>query len=142
MKTLTIAEFKALLASNDWQQKQEHEVLHCIPFVEGLACKTSTFDGFEIKYLEYFSYDKNGSDLLDIVIQDEVWMIEGISSVVDESGKRLKMHELTGYLTSYFSHIDYYTIVNANTSAWKYLHLKATTFFNRLTEKFFGAMNA
>ena len=127
MKTISIAEFKTLVARNDWQREQDHEVVERldrqveewdeenesldlidIPHVWGWAAKTSTLDGIKITYTEGFNYDECDPDSLSTGTegQDDVWSVEG-AVVVDEDGDELNAHELADYLDSDFSSIDY-----------------------------------
>lgn len=127
MKTISIAEFETLVARNDWQREQDHEVVERldrqveewdeenesldlidIPHVWGWASKTSTLDGIKITYTEGFNYDEYNPDSLFTGTegQDDVWSIEGVV-VVDEDGDELSAHELADYLNSDFSSIDY-----------------------------------
>ena len=127
MKTISIAEFETLVARNDWQREQDHEVVErldrqveewdeengsldliYIPHVWGWASKTSTLDGIKITYTESFSYDECDPDSLSTGTegQDDVWSVEGVA-VVDEDGEELNAHELADYLDSYFSKIDF-----------------------------------
>lgn len=127
MKTISIAEFEALVARNDWQREQDLEVVERldrqveewdeenesldlidIPHVWGWASKTSTLDGIKITYTEGFNYDECAPDSLSTGTegQDDVWSVEGVV-VVDEDGDELSAHELADYLDSDFSSIDY-----------------------------------
>lgn len=127
MKTISIAEFETLVARNDWQREQDHEVVERldrqveewdeenesldlidIPHVWGWASKTSTLDGIKITYTEGFNYDECDLDSLSTGTegQDDVWSVEGVV-VVDEDGDELNAHELADYLDSDFSGIDY-----------------------------------
>lgn len=127
MKTISIAEFETLVARNDWQREQDHEIVERldrqieewdeenesldlidIPHVWGWASKTSTLDGIKITYTECFNYDECDPYSLSTGIDglDEVWSVEGVL-VVDEDGDELKAHELADYLDSDFSSIDY-----------------------------------
>jgi len=129
--SISIAEFKTLVARNDWQREQDHEVvarldlqvaewddetesldLIEIPYVWGWASKTSTLDGIKIgikiTYTAGFSYDDYDPESLYTGTegQDEVWSVEGVL-VVDEDGDELTAHELDDYLGADFSSIDY-----------------------------------
>jgi hypothetical protein len=127
MKTISISEFETLVARNDWQREQDHEVVECptrqveewdeenesldlidIPHVWGWASKTSILDGIKITYTEGFNYDKCDPDSLSTGTegQDDVWSVEGVV-VVDEYGDELNARELADYLGSDFSSIDY-----------------------------------
>jgi len=127
MKTISIAEFETLVARNDWQREQDHEVVERldrqveewdeenesldmidIPHVWGWASKTSTLDGIKITYTEGLNYDECDPDSLSTGTegQDDVWSVEGVL-VVDEDGDELNAHELADYLDSDFSSIDY-----------------------------------
>lgn len=127
MKTISIAEFETLVARNDWQREQDHEVVERldreveewdeetesldlidIPHVWGWASKISTLGGIKITYTEGFNYDECEPDSLSTGTegQDDVWSVEGIV-VVDEEGGELNAHELADYLNSDFSSIDY-----------------------------------
>jgi len=127
MKTISIAEFEILVARNDWQREQGLEVVEHlnrrilewdeenespdlidIPHVFGWASKTSTLDGIKITYTEGFNYDECEPDSLSTGTegQDDVWYVEGVA-VVDEDGDELNVHELSDYLDSDFSSIDY-----------------------------------
>lgn len=127
MKTISINEFESLLARNDWQREQDYEVVEClnrrvekwneknespelsdIPHVWGWASKTSSLDGVKITYTEGFSYDECDSDSLAVGSEglDDVWSVEGVT-VVDDDGDTLSARELTDYLSSDFSGIDY-----------------------------------
>lgn len=127
MKTISIAEFEKLVASNDWQREQDYEVvdwldrqveewneenesldLRSIPHACGWASKTSTLDDIKITYTEGFNYDECDLDSLSTGIegQDEVWSVEGVV-VVDEYGGEMNAHELADYLNSDFRSIDY-----------------------------------
>lgn len=127
MKTISIAEFETLVARNDWQREQNHEVVERldrqveewdkenesldlidIPHVWGWASKTSTIDGIKITYTEGFNYDECDPDSLSEGTEglDDVWSVEGVV-VVDEDGDELNAHELADYLDSDFSSIDY-----------------------------------
>lgn len=127
MKTISIAEFETLVARNDWQREQDHEVVERldrqveewdeesdtlekldIPHVWGWASKTSTLDGIKITYTEGFNYDECEPDSLSTGTegQGDVWSVEGVV-VVDEDGDELNAHELADYLDSDFSSTDY-----------------------------------
>lgn len=127
MKTISITEFETLVAHNDWQREQDHEVVKRldrqveewdeenesldqidIPHVWGWASKTSTRDGIKITYTEGFNYDECNPDSLSTGTegQDDVWSVEGVV-VVDEDSDELNAHELADYLNSDFSSIDY-----------------------------------
>jgi len=129
MKTLSVAEFETLVARNDWQREQDHDVVERldrqveewndeseypelidVPHVWGVASKTSTLDGITITYTEGFDYDECDPKSLSTGVegQDEVWSLDGVV-VVDEDGDELDAHELADYvdLDSDFSHIDY-----------------------------------
>ena len=127
MKTISIADFKTLVARNDWQREQDHDVVECldrqasewdeetesvdlidIPFAWGWASKTSTLDGIEITYTEGFSYDECDPESLSTGTagQDDVWTVEGVL-VVDEDGDELTAHEVGYYLGADYSSIDY-----------------------------------
>lgn len=127
MKTISIAEFGALVARNDWQREQDHEVVEClnrqveewdeenesfdlidIPHVWGWASKISTLDGIKITYTEGFNYDECNPESLSTGTegQDDVWSVKGVV-VEDEDGDELNAHELADYLGSDFSDIDY-----------------------------------
>ena len=127
MKTISIAEFETLVARNDWQREQDHEVVERtnrqaeewddenesldlidISHVWGWASKTSTIDDIKITYTQSFSYDEYDTDSLSTktVEQGDVWSVEGVV-VVDEDGDQVNAHELADYLDSYFSSIDY-----------------------------------
>ena len=127
MKTISIAEFETLVARNDWQREQDHEVVERldrqveewdeeneslalidIPQVWGWASRISTLDGIKITYTEGFDYDECEPDSLSKGTegQDDVWSVEGVV-VVDEDGDELNAHELADYLDSDFSSIDY-----------------------------------
>lgn len=126
IKTITLAEFEALVARNDWQREQDHEVVERldrqveewdeendtlekidIPHAWGWASKTSTLDGIKITYTEGFNYDECEPDSLSTGTegQHEVWSVEGIV-VVDEDGDELNAHDLADYLPNSFSKID------------------------------------
>ena len=129
--SISIAEFKTLVARNDWHREQDHEVVERldrqveewdeenesldlidIPHVWGWASKTSTLDGIKIgikiTYTAGFSYDDYDPESLYTGTegQDEVWSVEGVL-VVDEDGDELTAHELDDYLGADFSSIDY-----------------------------------
>ena len=127
MTTISIAEFETLVARNDWQREQDHDVIERlnrqveewdeetesidlidIPHAWGWASKTSSLDGIKITYTETFNYDECDPDSLSTGTegQDEVWAVEGVV-VVDEDGDELNVHELADYLDSDFSSIDY-----------------------------------
>lgn len=127
MKTISIAEFETLVARNDWQREQDHDVIERlnrqveewdeetesidlidIPHAWGWASKTSSLDGIKITYTESFNYDEcdQGSLSTGTEGQDEVWSVEGVV-VVDEDGDELNVYELADYLDSDFSSIDY-----------------------------------
>lgn len=127
MKTISITEFKNLVARNDWQREEDHEVIERLTrqveewneeydfldligilHVWGCASKTSTLDGIKITYTEGFSYDECDPDSLSTGTEglDCVWTVEGVV-VVDEDGDELDAHELADYLNSDFSSIDY-----------------------------------
>ena len=127
MKTISIAEFETLVARDGWQREQELEVLERdvlevekwdeknesldlidIPHVWGGASKTSTLDGIKITYTEGFDYDECDYDSLSTGTEgmDDVWSVEGVL-VVDEDGDELNANELSYYLDSDFSSIDY-----------------------------------
>lgn len=127
MKTISITEFETLVARNDWQREQDHEVVEHldrqveewdeesesldlidIPHVWGWAFKTSTLNDIKITYTETFNYDECNPDSLFTGTEglDDVWSVEGIL-VVDEDGDELNAHELADYLDSDFSSIDY-----------------------------------
>lgn len=127
MKTISIAEFETLVARNDWQCSQDHEVVERITcydeewddenesldlidihHVWGWASQTSTLDGVKITYTEGFDYDECDPDSLSSSTegQDTVWVIEGVT-VVDEDGDPLDAHELADHLCADFRSIDY-----------------------------------
>ena len=127
MTTISIAEFETLVARNDWQREQDHDVIERlnrqveewdeetesidlidIPHAWGWASKTSSLDGIKITYTETFSYDECDPDSLSTGTegQDEVWAVEGVV-VVNKDGDKLNVYELTDYLDSDFSSIDY-----------------------------------
>lgn len=127
MKTISIAEFQALVERDEWRFEQDYDVVDRIshddewwreedrPFqsssiitVNGWASKTSTLDDIKITYTEGFDYNECDPDSLSTGIegQSDVWSIEGIL-VVDEDGEKLNAHELADYLSSEFSSIDY-----------------------------------
>ena len=127
MKTISISEFETLVARDDWQREQDHEIVDrhefqdqkrhkendSLEFIDvvhvwGLANKTSTLDGIKIIYTESFNYDEYEPDSFSSGTegQDEVWRVEGVV-VVDEDGDKLNSHELADYLNSDFSSIDY-----------------------------------
>jgi hypothetical protein len=127
MKTISIADFKTLVARNDWHRDQEHEVVERldrqasewdeetesvdlidIPFAWGWASKTSTLDGIDITYTAGFSYDDYDPESLSTGTegQDNVWSVDGVR-VVDEYGDELTANELGYYLGADFSSIDF-----------------------------------
>lgn len=121
---MKISEFKTLIARNDWQREQHHEVVERLDLIGiphiggrasvwGWASKTSTLDGIKITYTEGFNYDEGDPDSLsteteeqDDVWSTDLWSVEGVV-VVDEDGDKLNAHELAEYLDSDFSKIDY-----------------------------------
>lgn len=127
MKTISIAEFEALVAHNDWQREQDYEVVERfdrqieewdeendtleligVPYVWGWASKTSTLGDIKITYTEGFNYYECEPDTLTTGTegQREVWFVEGVV-VIDEDGDELNAHELADYLSDDFSSIDY-----------------------------------
>lgn len=127
MKTISIAEFEILVARNDWQREQDHEVVELhdrqveewdeenqsfdvihIPHAWGWASKTSILDDIKITYTEGFNYDECDPNSLSTGTegQDDVWSVEGVV-VVDEDGDEINAHDLADYLDSDFSNIDY-----------------------------------
>lgn len=127
MKTIAISEFENLVARNDWQRKQEQEIvdrferqkeewdeesesfdLISIPHVLGWASKISTLEDITIVYEESFSYDEYDPDSL-LTGTDGLlafWSVNGVV-VVDEYGDRLNADELAEYLDSDFNDIDF-----------------------------------
>lgn len=127
MRTISINEFEALIARNDWLREEDYEVvdrlnrqierwdeedgsleLVDIPHVWGCASKTSSIDSIKITYTEGFNYDECDPASLSTGTegQDDVWSVEGVL-VIDEDGDALSEHELADYLSSDFSSIDY-----------------------------------
>jgi len=128
MKTISIDEFKKLVARDDWRRELDHEVtdfyrrenqkwsselgeyeLATILCAFGWASKTSTLDDIKITYIEGFNYDiPAAEDTLSVGTegQDDVWSVEGVS-VIDEFGDELSAHELADYLDTDFRSIDY-----------------------------------
>lgn len=127
MKTISLAEFEALVARNDWQHVQEHDVVDrfnrqveewCeesktsehidIPHAIGWASKVSTNGCIKITYIESFNYDEYNPESLVVGTegQEDVWSIEGVL-VVDEDGDELNVGELAELLHPDFSSIDY-----------------------------------
>lgn len=127
MKTISIDEFKNLIANGDWQRNQDYEIVErlerhdenwdnesekrnliVIPCAHGWASKTSTLDQVQITYTEQFSYDEYEPDSLTSGIEqlDEAWSLKGVI-VTDEDGEALTNGELSVYLNSEFSSIDY-----------------------------------
>jgi len=127
MKTISIDEFKKLVARDDWRRELDHEVtgrycrenqkwsselgeyeLKYIPHAFGWASKTSTLDDAKITYIEGFNYDIHDTDSFSAGTegQDNVWSVDGVS-VVDEFGDELSAHELADYLDTDFRSIDY-----------------------------------
>jgi len=134
MKTISIYEFKKLIARDDWQREQEHEILDSLVIeteewineneglglietnkIMGSACKTSTLLGVKINYNEGFSYNEFDSSSLTYGTEGlfEVWCIEGIT-VVDEDGDTLDVYDLAEHLDLNFSCIDYSWLEIAN----------------------------
>lgn len=127
MKTISIAEFQALVDLNDWQREQDHEVVGRlerevenwddnnnflgmieVPHVRGWASKTSTLGDIVVTYNEGFSYDECNPDSLRTGAEGtvDVWSVEGIV-VVDEDGEQIDAYDLAEYLDTVFSEIDY-----------------------------------
>lgn len=136
MTTISISEFRALIARNDWSREQDHEVVddtprqieECdengdyvltdIPHAWGWASLTSRLDGVEISYTETFSYDEHEPDTFEASDdgQPDTWRIVGVT-VIDEDGDALSAHELADYLSDDFARIDYSGIKAAAFSA-------------------------
>lgn len=126
MKKISLADFKALVARDDWHHEQDLEVarfdghlerwneiteeveLVDIAHVHGEASKTSTLEDIKITYTEGFSYDECDPESLSTSLEglDEVWVVEGVV-VVDEDDEELDAHELSDFLHPEFSRIDY-----------------------------------
>lgn len=136
MKTISIAEFEALVTRNDWSFSQDHDIVERmdrseteydsesdtlsqvdIPHAWGWAAKTATLNGVTITYTEGFNFDEYDTDSLVASTegQDEVWKVEGVV-VVDEDGDEIDAHDLADYLDGRFSAIDYSGIVSAKTN--------------------------
>lgn len=128
MKTISLAEFEALVARKDWVSTQGHEVISTdthyrneefdnetqeltrdeVAHSWGWIAKTSRLDGATITYNELFSYDKYNSDSLSINENPEnVWTMEGVT-VLDD-GVEIEAHALADHLPedSDFKAIDY-----------------------------------
>ena len=125
MNTITISEFKNLIANKDWHREQKHEVVGIDPRCEknasgrlvatdvyivwGFASKTSILNGIEITYAEAFEHEEcNLASLTTTTerIEEEVWHIDGVN-VVDEDGNWIDPHDLAEFLPADFSSIDY-----------------------------------
>lgn len=127
MKTLSSADFKALVARNDWSRDQDICPIDVVltPREEwsddnetvvvtenrkywGCATKTSTLDGITITYSEGYDYVEYQTDSLSTGTEghDETWTIDGVS-VVDEDGDVMSVVDLVDDLSSDFSLIDY-----------------------------------
>lgn len=121
MKTITIDEFKALVALEDWHRTEDYEIMDRsypretdlsaesdVRHVWGCSSKTSTHDDVKIIYKEGFNYNEFDADSLSTGTegQDEVWSIEGVL-VLNEDWEEMGAHELADYLNADFSSIDY-----------------------------------
>lgn len=127
MNTMKLSAFEALIAREDWDFEQDHEVverfnrteeqwneeaedlelLH-IPHAWGWATMTAVLEGIKIEYQESFTYDECDPSSLTSGTegQDHVWTIKGIT-VVDEDGDKLDDDALAEYLDGRFQTIDY-----------------------------------
>ncbi|WP_019584148.1 hypothetical protein [Thioalkalivibrio sp. ALE16] len=134
MKTLSIAQFEALVENGTWTREQDIEVITritqtrdewdddgdpyqaAIPHEFGAAELTSTCEGIRITYTESFNYDLYQPETLKTGIegQDMVWSVEG-ATVVDEDGDPLSAAELADYLDEDFKCIDYSDLQIAQT---------------------------
>lgn len=118
MKTITIAEFETLVARDDWQREQEHEITDRFDItndegveiwrVTGWASQTSILDDIKITYTETFGYDEYEPDSLSYGSEglDDAWSIEGVT-VIDDDGDEMSDDDLADYLSNDFSVIDY-----------------------------------
>lgn len=133
MSNITIAEFITLVAHNDWQFKQDYEVIERfsrpvekfndekqifeqfdIPHVWGVARRISILNGIKIKHTESFLYEEYDIKSFSTGTEgiDNIWSIEGVS-VIDEKGEVLDSEVLSEYLPSDF-YIDYVQVVREN----------------------------
>ena len=111
MKTISIAEFKSLVARSDWQREQEHDIFKKAEGgFWGWASKTSTLGDITIRRNEEFEYSEFDPDsLCSRPLQNGVegpWNIEGVT-VIDNAGDELDVFDLGDCLSSEFSSIDY-----------------------------------
>ena len=147
MKTITIAEFKALLASNDWKHKYCHRQDELDMRVNRESylgdiwiTRIQCFDPADVpESAQHTMFDLSDvenaplSEEIEPFLYETYWHYHGLPTIVDENGKKMKDREIDRCLDS--------TIKPLNIPTWKYLQSKVTTFFNRLTVKFFGAMS-
>lgn len=127
MKTISVADFKSLVSRNDWQRRQDIEIVDrndrelekwdgenaslmqmTVSHVWGWASVISTLGGITVTYTEAFNYDEYDRFSLTTGTtgQDTVWSVDGVT-VVDEDGDERDAHDLTDYLSPVFSTIDY-----------------------------------
>jgi len=129
MKTISLSEFKALIASDDWQRQQKLEVIDELTqrasinemndtdervealSICGCASKASTLNGITITYNESFNYFDCKEDSFSASTdgQDDIWQMSG-ASVIDDDGDELSADDLSTYLSHDFSNIDYSTL--------------------------------
>ena len=151
MKTLTIAEFEALLASNDWKHEYSDKQddldvrvyresylgdiwitrIQCFdPADVPESAQSAMFDPSDVENAPF-------SEEIEPFLYQTYWHYHGLPTIVDESGKEMKGKQLYREIALCLNS----TIKPLNIPTWKYLQSKVTTLFNRLTSKFYGAMS-
>jgi hypothetical protein len=90
-RTITLDEFRALIARNDWQV--EYDVEFHRPevregFIEGILTKVLVLDGITVTYEEIFDYPEGSprEAIFSTWYRDEPFTVEGVK-VLDEHGE-------------------------------------------------------
>lgn len=151
MKAITIAEFKALLASSDWKHEYCHKQddldmrvyresylgdiwitrIQCFdPADVPVSAQHALFDPSDVENAPF-------SEEIEPFLYEMYWHYHGLPTIVDENGKQMKGKELYREIDRCLNS----TVKPLNIPTWKYLQSKVTTFLNSLTVKFFGAMS-
>jgi hypothetical protein len=127
MKTITLSQFKELIARDDWQRTQDYDShthtdkiqdpfkedeLIDIEYEWGWASVTSSLEDITITYSENFQYQKYNADSFETWTEglDNVWSIAGVT-VIDEDGDEVTVDFLSYHLDDDFKYIDYSTLL-------------------------------
>lgn len=128
MKTLTLTEFKEIIANGDWTRTYKPEVLGYeqrstpvlnvisgiissqeSPVALGRGSVTSTFDGMEITYIEEFEVGIGEPDTFET--SESIWNTFGFIVVNNDddvmAGAVVDWSDIVSHLSDKFSHVQY-----------------------------------